>query len=279
VATVLPEVSSAPPAALFATMSTGCKPRQAPSESESATVVRVERLLGTQETGFRIAESRDEYRGAFRLIYQAYVHAGLAEPNPYKMRVTPYQLLPTTKVLVAISAGSVIATVSLVVDGEMGLPMEAIYGEEVAFLRNEGLLLAEVSCLADHQGGADRSPAMALRLMSLMVQCAQRQGVNQLLIAVHPRHARFYQRFTAFEPIGGLKSYQAVCNRPAVALALDLDRAPLEHPDLYQRFVAVRFPGEVFLRRPMSEALRAEFEPVVEASYDARTCFDLALAG
>lgn len=266
--TLVAEVSPAPRSALVGRAPTGRRRRRVPNESEHAAGARVEHLLDPQEKEFRIAQSREEYRGAFRRVYESYVAAGLAEPNPFRMRVTPWQLLPTTQVFIAVKGGETIATVSLVCDGELGLPLESSYAEEVAWLRNEGLLLAEVSCLADHQHMANRSPVRALRLMSLMVQCAQRQGVNHLLIAVHPRHAKFYQRFTAFEPIGGLKNYEAVRNRPAVALALDLDRLPLEHPELHRPFFAVRFPESVFQHWPMSSALRAEFEPVVEASYD-----------
>ncbi|MGO8746643.1 MAG: N-acyl amino acid synthase FeeM domain-containing protein [Thermoguttaceae bacterium] len=196
------------------------------------------------------------------------------------MRVTPYQLLPTTEIFIAATRGEVAATVSLVRDGRRGLPMEAIYGEEVRNLRRRGLRLGEVSCLADHRPGGKKSPALALRLMSLMAQCAERRGLDQLLIAVHPRHGRFYQRFTAFRPIGGLKTYEAVCGRPAVALALDLNRAPFDHPNLYEQFFGVNFPCAAFKCHPTSETIRREFEPVVEASYDASAYMDeLAMAG
>lgn len=259
--------SASPPAALFTGASDGWGAGGS-SLKEQAAGTRVGRLLNSQTMGFTIARARREYLGAFRLVYQAYVDAGLAKPNPFGMRVTPFQLLPSTEVMVAVRGSDVVATVSLVRDGELGLPMEAVYAAEVASLRHHGGRVAEVSCLADAHQGDDRSPAVTLRLMSLMAQCAQIRGVNQLLIAVHPRHARFYQRFTAFEPLGGLTNYQAVCNRPAVALALDLDRAPIDHPDLYQRFFGAPLPADVLAYHPMPEGLREELKPVVESSYD-----------
>jgi len=237
---------------------------------------------------FRIAHTRDDYCGAFRLVYQAYLQAGLSRPNPFGMRITPFQLLPTTEVLVAVHRGEVIATLSLVRDGQLGLPMESTYPDEVASLRARGLYLAEVSCLADRRhvrqsdgqpGPACPAPATAMRLMSLMAQCAQARGVNQLLIAVHPRHARFYRRFTAFEPIGGVRTYQAVCNRPAVALALDIDRAPIEHPELYRRFFGLPFPPGALAPRPIPSELQREFEPLVTASYDGPIAAQLSVVG
>ncbi|HEX7447584.1 MAG TPA: hypothetical protein VF306_08570, partial [Pirellulales bacterium] len=84
---------------------------------------------------FKVADSFAEREAAFRLVYAAYTRAGLIEQNPFQMRVTPYQLLDTTDMFVAVQAGEVISTVSLVSDGEIGLPMEAIYDHEVEKLR------------------------------------------------------------------------------------------------------------------------------------------------
>ncbi len=248
-----------------------------PSHGESAVAARVERLLADKTTAYRIAQCREDYCGSFRLVYEAYLRAGLARPNPFGMRVTPYQLLETSEVLVAVRQGQVITTITLVRDGELGLPMESTYPEEVAALRAQGLHLAEVSCLADrrhvrteHATSESKcpAPATAMRLMTLMAQLARARGVNQLLIAVHPRHARFYCRFTAFEPIGGLRSYHAVCDQPAVALALDIDRAPVDHPHLFHRFFGLPFPPGTLAPRPMPASLRRELVPVVAASYD-----------
>lgn len=135
-------------------------------------------------------------------MYEAYVRRGLARPNPSGLRATPHQLLPTTEVLVAVHHGQVIATISLVRDGKLGLPMEIAYPTEVAALRARGLYLAEVSCLADQRlarpagvawSGGCHAPAILMRLMSLMAQCALARGVNQLLIAVRPLLSAVYR--------------------------------------------------------------------------------------
>jgi hypothetical protein len=248
-------------------------------KSERAVRLSIERRPREKSTCFKIAQSREEWRGAFRLVYQRYLAAGLSQPNGYRMRVTPYQLLPTTEIFVAMAGGEVAATVSLVRDGKLGLPMEAIYGEQVRYLRRRGLRLGEVSCLADRRLGDKNFLPLVLRLMSLAAQCAERRGVDQLLIAVHPRHGKFFRRFAAFRPIGGLKTYEAVCGRPAVALALDLNRVVLDHFDLYKQFFGVYFSSEVFKCHSMSETIRGEFEPVVATSYNASAYADeMALA-
>jgi hypothetical protein len=172
------------------------------------------------------------------------------------MRVTPYQLLPTTEVLIAIEQHRVVCTASVVRDGLMGLPLEDVYAEEVASRRRQGLVLAEVSCLADCQDGSRTAFSNVLQLMSLCVQCAKARGVDELLVAVHPHHAQFYQGFLGFEILGEERSYGAVLDAPAVALALDLNHLADRHPRGYERLFGKPFPAEVLVYRPMPDQLR-----------------------
>ena len=195
------------------------------------------------EPEVKIASRVGEWRSAFALVYEAYTHKGLAEPNPRGMRVTPYQLLPTTEVLVAIDHHRVVCTASVVRDGLLGLPLEDVYAEEVAARRRQGLVLAEVSCLADSQEGKRTAFSNVLQLMSLCVQCAKARGVDQLLVAVHPHHARFYQGFFGFEVLGEQRSYGAVLDAPAVALVLDLNHLAENHPRGYERLFGKPFSG------------------------------------
>jgi hypothetical protein len=215
-------------------------------------------------TVYKIAGDRDEFLNAFRLAYQAYLRCGLVRPNPDLMRITPYQMLPTTEVFVATEEDQVVATVSLVRDGELGLPMEAVFGEEVAWRRLQGVHLGEVSCLASRERSLTRSLPVVLQLMSLMAQCAQRRGVNQLIIAVHPKHLKFYQSFTGFEPIGDERPYGPVCDKPAVAMVLDLDRFEHHHPKLHRRFFGTPFPEQTFKCQSMASHWVAEFRAVIK---------------
>jgi hypothetical protein len=208
---------------------------------------------------YKVAEKRDEREAAFRLVYNAYTRSGLIEENPHEMRVTPYQLLDTTDVFIATLNDELISTVSLVCDGDLGLPMEEIYGEEVADLRARGICVAEVSCLADRRRQLSRTLPVFVPLMRLMVQAARLRGVDELLVAVHPRHGRFYQRFLSFEPVGGERSYPLVRNNPAVALSLDFGRLDRVRPTNYETFFGAPLPPEQLARQPMSEEERQWF--------------------
>lgn len=227
---------------------------------------------GPDEVVYKIASGPEELKAAFRLVYQSYLRCGLTKPNPYRMRVTPFHLLSTTEVFVAVHRGEVICTMTLVRDGRLGLPMEVVYGQEVACRRAQGTSVAEVSCLACRPRSLVPGLPVLIQVMSLMGQCARRRGIDELLIAIHPRHAAFYQRFIGFKAIGREKVYGSVCNKPAVALALDLKHLAVIHPRAHKRFFGSPFPEEELQWRLMSEELQAELGAMVDPNCVAEPC-------
>ncbi len=215
----------------------------------------------------RVATSRQELFEAFHLVYEQYRQSGLMTPNACQMRITPCHLLSTTEVLVALDRGKVNCTMSVVRDGELGLPMESVYHEEVASLRLREISLAEVSCLADNHDPAAKSQSALFQLMPLVAQLAYYRGVDQLLIAVHPRHARFYRRFLAFDVIAEERTHGKVCGKPAVALSADLVHLSVNHPRVHQWMFGEPFPTAVLEYSPLHWNLLDEMRAIVD------TCF------
>src|SRR5262245_42275129 len=119
---------------------------------------------------YKVASSCGEREAAFRLVHHAYTRVGLMQPNEFGMRVTPYHLLPTAAVFIATVDVDVVCTLTLVADGELGIPMEAIYADEVSELRKRGGDFAEVSCLADRRIHHLRQLPVLTRLIALMLQ-------------------------------------------------------------------------------------------------------------
>lgn len=219
-------------------------------------------------TAYKIADCLDEVRAALTLVHESYLKAGLTRETPHRMRITPWHLLPTTEVFVAARDGEVVGTLSLVRDGELGIPMESLYPDEVAARRLMGMSMAEVSCLADRRSGLEQGFGVVMRLMSLMAQAALRRGVDTLLIVVHPRHARFYQRYIGFDVIGDRKTYAAVCGNPAVALELDLRTLSLKYPKVHETFFGNRFPEASLRPQPLAREIK-EFLRCVYAEASA----------
>lgn len=214
----------------------------------------------------KIAGTLEERVAAFRLVYDNYLQAGLIDPNPDAFRVTPYHLLPTTNVFIAEAGGEVICTVTLIGDGQLGLPMESIYSAEVNAARSQGLYVGEVSCLAFQQVQFKQFLAVFVQLTRLMAQHARAYGMDQFLIAIHPRHARFYERFMGFKRIGNPKQYPSVRNAPAVALCLDFSYVDRHRPACYDQYFKTPMPMSELRPQRMSAEEIDYFRTAAETS-------------
>ncbi|MBN1911919.1 MAG: long-chain N-acyl amino acid synthase [Pirellulales bacterium] len=232
-----------------------------PQPSVDANAATTDRIL------YRIAAERAQREAAFRLVYDSYLEAGLGEPNTHRMRVTPYHLLPTTETFLATLDDQAVFTISLILDGDLGMPMETVYAAEIAQRREAGLRMGEVSCLADRRTQFRGFFPVFLRLCRLMVQYARRQELDQLVIAVHPRHVRFYRRFLDFRTFGEQRTYPTVRDHPAVALCLDFARIDRELPENYDTFFGTPLPPSELIPRPISADDVEHFRSMIDPSF------------
>jgi len=222
----------------------------------------------TADVECRIVATQEERAAAFRLVYSSYLRAGLTEPNWHGMRVTPYHLLPTTEMFAAVCEGEVISTVSLMLDGELGLPMESVYEREIAARRRQGVRMGELSCLADRRSDFKRSFPMLVRLCRLVAQYARTRGLHELVVAVHPRHSRFYQRFMAFMPIGNKKAYPSARNHPAVALCLNFEQVDRERPRNWEMFFGQLIPPAQLKPQPITREQCNYFGSMLDPAFN-----------
>ncbi len=176
------------------------------------------------ELQVRPAVSREELAEAYHLVYSTYLRRGYIGPNPARVRLSVHNAFPSSVTFVAALRGDIIATVSLIPDTPVGLPMDEIYHDELQERRDAGKTLAEVTMLADRRFELRRSLPMLLRLMKLVFDHATLVlHANDLCITINPRHDSFYRRYLLFQGLGEQKSYPSVRNNPALAQRLDLD--------------------------------------------------------
>jgi hypothetical protein len=240
-----------------------------PYASRYATQRRAISPPPRHESGFTTELARGFYdvEDALRLVYNAYRKTGLIPENAYEMRATKYHLLPTSNIFLARDNDETLGTLTLVRDGVHGLPMEDVFPDEIAERRERGIRMAEVSCLADAGHGKSHMLAVVVQLMSHMAQFALRNGVRELVIAVHPHHMGFYERFAGFEVIGNQRAYGAVLDNPAVALAVDLTTIHIKNPRVHQRFFGNPFADDHLTAERLDALTIGHLREVVEASY------------
>lgn len=214
----------------------------------------------------KVAENREEREQGFRLVYNAYRDIDLIGENPFELRVTKYHLQPVTAMFMAMFRGEPVYTVTLILDGDLGLPLEELYGPEVDSMRTAGHYLAEVSCLAGRRDLFDRKEQFNIfvDLMGLMAQYGRYHNVSRLLVAVHPRHSKFYQHFFGFENFGDLTYYSAVQGNPAVGCVHDFESTDRTGYPLREKVYAATYEPWELQAHPMPPAEQAYFGAAAE---------------
>ncbi len=210
----------------------------------------------------RTARCREDYQASFSVLYHSFHRSGLCPRNQAELRVLPFHLRPETQVFVGEHGGRVCGTISLVMDTGSGLPLEASFRERVQSLRKSGRKIAEFTSLAIDPAHPQNKAKSFAQLTSVAVAFARRHGVDELLAAVHPRHARFYRHAMGFRSLSDVVPYAGVLGHPAVLIAVPINE--LERVDSRWRLwysPTISFPRRALAHRPMSPADANYFTP------------------
>jgi hypothetical protein len=214
----------------------------------------------------KIADSFDDWDTAFSMVYRRYLSIGLIPPNPFERRVLRHHLLPGTNVFVAYQRGNPVCTTTLIGDSATGLPIESVYPWEIERMRQRGLRLAEVSCLASTVAPGRSFHLLFMRLMRILGQHSKRFGIDRLVVAVHPRHADYYERSMGFRRFGGETPYRTLHDAPAVAIHLDFRETERTRPPAYDLIFSKPLSLMELLPHPMLPEDAHHFEPMVASS-------------
>ena len=190
------------------------------------------------------------FEQAFLLLSAKYRARGYEVPSDKPFRFTPFHVLPRTLTFVAKHGKQVVATLSLVPDNELlGLPMEGLYGSEIAGLRRAGGRIAEATSLADRISSTTEFLQVFLSLIKLLMQSHVRRGGDCWVITVNPRHAAFYRRMLGFRRLGPRRSYDVVEGHPAEAYVLDVDSMQQAAPKMHEDMLCDPLPDDVLMAR------------------------------
>jgi hypothetical protein len=213
---------------------------------------------------YKVANTKKERENSFKLVYDSYIESGLTSENLKGIRLISHHLNPMTDIFIAKKDEEILYTVTLITDDSFGIPMEEVFKEEVRYVREKYSCFAEMSCLAGIKNKMDGFK-IYLNLMSLVVQFSNKNDIECLLLAVHPRHAKFYSRFFGCVPIADTKNYSAVCDSPATPCIHDFSRYyncqfPTELPyQMYNNMYEHIFCDWELIRQPMSQEERNYF--------------------
>jgi hypothetical protein len=192
-----------------------------------------------------------EFMGAFRCLYRSYHRRGLVTcSRPQQLRIIRHHLLPETRVFVARVANRVIGTLSLIEDRPLGVPLRSVFDGQVEAIARTDPGIAEAGCLAVDDVSSQHGLYIVHHLMGLAAQAASRRGMTQVVIAVHPRHAAFYERMAGFRRFAGPTPHPSVEGAPAVGLQLNLSTLREDFPQVWRRYFGMKFSSIALSTRP-----------------------------
>jgi len=168
------------------------------------------------------ASSLEQVESAWRLVYDRYLHMGLIDENPFGIHAVPSGMGQHACVIWGSEGQEVGYTMTLFRDSPEGLALDSVYPRHLNKLRRKGRRLLEVGMLADRRRRASRGVGALFSMMRWAVHFGLHVDLTDIVIGVHPRHARFYERCYGFEQFASPTSYPLVRNNPVVPLRLRL---------------------------------------------------------
>lgn len=144
------------------------------------------------------AETKDEITQALNLVYQSYIDFNYIDPNEAKLRLTKYNILPTTFILIAKYGEEVVGTLSIVPDSALGIPSELTFN--IDDYRNNNTRIAEISSLAIKRGFRKQRGQLLLPLCKIMyLFCTQILKLDGIIVSTIPNVEAFYTDVLLFE--------------------------------------------------------------------------------
>lgn len=198
----------------------------------------------------RLAHTATELTAAYRLVHDQYVKRGYQATDPKGVHFTPHFALPTSHTFIASIGTVVVGTLTMTIDGTLGLPMEQEYPDEIRALRKPGRRLAELSCLVTRR--SIDLPVLLRLFHAVYAYALHQQGVTDFCIAVTTEHQSFYHDNLLFEQAGSAKPYAPYGRASAVVMRLHLPSA--EQRYLNEHSIR-RMLGRFFLRKNGTEQL------------------------
>jgi hypothetical protein len=185
-----------------------------------------------QPVEFRLVQSRQDLEAALRLVYDEYLKRGYAKPNAQRLKLSLHHALPTTTTFIALRHHTqLLATLTVIEDSPLQLPMDEIYHEELDELRRQGRHLVEATLLALNTEMFGRGVftmfhakklLLTLRLFKVMFDYLRScTKADDLVACFNPKHAILYD-FLELKPLGGQKPYAGANGHPALAARLNI---------------------------------------------------------
>jgi len=215
-----------------------------------------------------VARTREEFEQAYALVYQEYLKRGYVNEASSQLRLSFYNALPETTTFAVTSNGHIAATATVIPDSPLGLPIDELYGEELAFFRKQNKKICEVSMLASNTELFREGTSMMLNAKKMFFifflfkhifnYVRNHLHLDYIFITINPKHQLTYESLH-FVDVGPLRFYDKVNGAPALG-----------------KYVEVGSVAEKILTSNKSGMYKMIFKGQVSPEvYARRVCFSL----
>lgn len=168
----------------------------------------------------RLAQSVEDYEGAFRLVQAAYVARGIENVLASALRITPQHVLPESYVLLAEEGTHLVGTMTVTLDSPATLPLDKDYTEELQVLRAAGARLCEFGSLAIVERCRSSGVAILLSMAGFTI-ASQKLKATDVVVGVNPGAEAHYRALYDFQLLGGARTHAQLV-APVVGLKTHL---------------------------------------------------------
>ena len=203
---------------------------------------------------YSVAETIEEVTEAWQLLYRAYLRAGYIKTNPFGIHTVPQAVGPRAVVILGRIRGVTVSTITAMIDGPRGLPLDSVYQHELDALRARGTTLMEVGLFGDRRDIVgeqdDRTFTAVFELMRFTFSFGRGEGVD-FVCGIPPRRSRLYGRSFGFQAIGAPTTYSTVEDNPVQLMWADTAQsvANANRHRAIDYFLKNPVPAEEFARR------------------------------
>ncbi|MFK8138960.1 MAG: hypothetical protein AB8E15_11415 [Bdellovibrionales bacterium] len=191
-------------------------------------------LSGSEDYIFKLAETFEEKKTAFRLIQENYLQSGLSKTED-QLRVSKYNFLPSTHIFIAKekSTGDIVASMSIIVNSAAGLPVsKRVNVKKIAGDDNQSV---EISSLFVDKKHRSKSRGISSILMFYSVWYSYtRLGMVHAFISVRNSVRYFYEDLFFFEPITKPTRFEEVNGSLGISLYMHFPNALLKMKKHYR---------------------------------------------
>jgi N-acyl amino acid synthase FeeM len=196
------------------------------------TLTRSETRSFIDSIEFRIVHTRDELEKAYNLVYKEYLKRDYTEANSSQLRFSLFNALPQTTTFIATNSSEILATATVMLDSKLGIPMDEIYSDKLADIRENKIRICEASMLASNTELFKKGTSMMLQskkmflvfflFKAILDYVKYVKNLDYICITINPKHNLIYD-FLMFKNLGELKTYKYANNAPAIAKYVDLN--------------------------------------------------------